>query len=68
MSRLKSNMDDPVPKKRLIELAMDAHLFTRPGRDPTRIDGVVEKLREVWKKHPDLRLAQLVFIFSGAER
>ena len=59
-------MDDPVPTKRLIELAMDEYPFTLPGHDPTCIDGVVGKLREVWKIHPDLRLTQLVFNFAGA--
>ncbi|MBN9122042.1 MAG: hypothetical protein J0I06_23355 [Planctomycetes bacterium] len=29
-------------------------------RDPNRIDRVIEKLREVWKAHPDLRLGQLL--------
>ena len=60
MSHSKNNMDNPASKKRLIELAekiVDKHALTRPGRDPTRIDEVVEKLREVWKRHPDLRLA-----------
>ena len=47
---------------------MDEYPFTLPGHDPTRIDEFVEKLREVWTKHPDLRLAQLVFNVSGAER
>ena len=45
---------------------VDKYALTRPGRDPTHIDGVVEKLREVWKRHPDIRLAQLVFNVSGA--
>ena len=29
-------------------------------RDPDRIDPIVDKLRELWKKHPDQRLGQLV--------
>ena len=67
MSHSKNNMEDSASTKRIIELVMDVHTFMRPpGRDPTRIDGVVEKLREVWKRHPDLRLAQLVFNVSGA--
>lgn len=29
-------------------------------RDPDRIDHVIEKVREIWKKYPDLRLGQLL--------
>lgn len=29
-------------------------------RDPNRIDPLLTKLREIWKKHPDLRLGQLI--------
>lgn len=29
-------------------------------RDPTRIDQIVDLLREAWKKNPDLRLCQLI--------
>tara|TARA_R110002074_G_scaffold402324_1_gene606973 strand:- start:22947 stop:23138 length:192 start_codon:yes stop_codon:yes gene_type:complete len=29
-------------------------------RDPDRIDPIIDKLRELWKKYPDLRLGQLV--------
>lgn len=29
-------------------------------RDPNRIDPMIEKLRELWKESPDLRLGQLV--------
>ena len=29
-------------------------------RDPERIDRILEKLREMWHRHPDLRLCQLV--------
>lgn len=29
-------------------------------RDPARIDRMLEVLREVWNKHPDLRLGQIV--------
>lgn len=28
-------------------------------RDPSRIDRVIEELRRIWKKYPDLRLWQL---------
>ena len=29
-------------------------------RDPNRIDEVLDLLKIYWKKHPDLRLAQIV--------
>ena len=29
-------------------------------RDPDRIDRIIERLRQVWKTHPDLRLGQLL--------
>jgi uncharacterized protein YihD (DUF1040 family) len=29
-------------------------------RDPARIDAIIERLRVVWKRHPDLRLGQMV--------
>lgn len=29
-------------------------------RDPNRIDTYIETLRRIWKKHPDLRLGQLI--------
>ena len=29
-------------------------------RDPDRIDAMVERVRAVWKRHPDSRLGQLV--------
>ena len=69
MSHWETNMDDPAPTKRLIELARKAveeRPFTRPGCDSTHVNGVLNKLRKVWERHPDLRLAQLVFNVSGA--
>jgi hypothetical protein len=35
-------------------------------REPERIDRITEKLRELWHKHPDLRLGQLLeaFVFE----
>lgn len=29
-------------------------------RDPKRIDRIIDKIREFWKKNPDLRLGQIV--------
>lgn len=29
-------------------------------RDPNRIDLILEKVKKIWKQHPDLRLAQLL--------
>lgn len=64
-------MHDPVKKKRLLELAakaVKAHqkVLMRSGRNPARINGVLNKLREVWTRNPDLRLAQLVVNAAGA--
>lgn len=35
------------------------------GCDPNRIDPVLTKLAEVWKRHPHLRLGQLLFNCAG---
>ena len=29
-------------------------------RDPKRIDGMIERLRALWKAYPDMRLGQLI--------
>ena len=29
-------------------------------RDPNRIDKVLNEIKEIWKKYPDLRLGQLL--------
>lgn len=34
-------------------------------RDPRRIDVIINKLRDAWKMHPDLRLGQLMCIIEG---
>ncbi len=31
-------------------------------RDPKRIPEVLESIRQVWERHPDLRLGQLIVI------
>ena len=49
MSRLKNNMDDPVPTKRLIGLVTDEYPFTLPGHDPTCIEGHREAAGSVEK-------------------
>ena len=36
-------------------------------RDPARIDDLMETLRTVWGKNPDLRLGQLVVIATSPE-
>ena len=64
-------MHDPAKDKQLLDLATKAikahtEIFIRPARDPARINGVVNKLREVWIQYPEFRLAQLVFNVSGA--
>lgn len=67
-------MHDPSQKKQPLKLdgkTIDAcpDLFIRPERrDPARIDVVLEKLRTVWKRDPDLRLAQLIVNVSGANQ
>jgi uncharacterized protein YihD (DUF1040 family) len=33
-------------------------------RDINRIDPIIDKLREVWKQYPDLRLTQLMWILG----
>ena len=34
-------------------------------RDPKRIDRIIDKLRQVWLKHPDWRLGQLISNLQG---
>ena len=34
-------------------------------RDPNRIDGICDLLKEVWKQYPDWRLGQLIFNLTG---
>ena len=33
-------------------------------RDINRIDPIIDKLREVWKQYPDLRLTQLMWVLG----
>ena len=33
-------------------------------RNPERIDKILEKIREVWHRNPDLRLGQLVSVVT----
>jgi hypothetical protein len=49
------------PRLRLVALAKAGGTM----RDPDRIDAIIERLRAVWKRHPDLRLGQMVS--NGAE-
>lgn len=36
-------------------------------RDPKRIPIILEKIRELWEQHPDLRLLQLLLnVFPGS--
>lgn len=37
-------------------------------RDPARIEGMLAKLGEVWRKSPDLRLGQLVYHLGSVAR
>jgi hypothetical protein len=34
-------------------------------RDPQRIDPMIDALRELWHRHPDYRLGQLVVNLTG---
>jgi uncharacterized protein YihD (DUF1040 family) len=36
-------------------------------RDPIRIDRIVSRLSELWKKYPDLRLCQLIINLVGSD-
>ena len=36
-------------------------------RDPERIDRLLKKIGEVWKKYPDMRLTQLLYFLSAAK-
>ena len=62
-------MTNSDPKKRLHEIGKEnivriRNAFNIP-RDPARIQVVLDKLRDVWQKNPDLRLAQLIVNVSG---
>lgn len=35
-------------------------MFKSKGRDPQRIDELLNELERVWKEHPDTRLGQLL--------
>jgi uncharacterized protein YihD (DUF1040 family) len=43
-------------------------MFIHSPRDPARINVVLAKLREVWERNPDLRLAQLVVNAAAARQ
>lgn len=45
------------PKGHLPDLP---NLSNRPERDPDRIDGIIDALRDAWKEQPNLRLGQLL--------
>lgn len=49
-----------------IKRVLKTHPFPTHGKHPERINRILEKLQEVWRRHPDLRLAQLLVITSGA--
>jgi uncharacterized protein YihD (DUF1040 family) len=58
-------------EKQLLEIAKKvvmrlSDLHMHPPRDPARINVVLDKLREVWGRNPDLRLAQLILNAAGA--
>ena len=49
-------------RERIREMArrMNA-VWSKPPRDPARIDEMLDLLGKLWRRHPDLRLGQLVF-------
>ncbi|MDO8263277.1 MAG: hypothetical protein Q7T21_08620 [Gallionella sp.] len=70
MLHWKTNMPDSVKEMQCLETAKQVmmehpHIFMHPPRDPTRINMVLDKLREVWERNPELRLAQLVVNAAG---
>lgn len=69
----KTNMPDSAEEKLFLETvnkAITEHqkMFMHSPRDPARITVVLDKLREVWERNPDLRLAQLVVNAAGASQ
>ena len=34
-------------------------------RDPKRIDKILKDIKEIWEKHPDTRLGQLILNLEG---
>ena len=48
-------------------LAADTDGELSVTRDPTRIDPILDKIRDLWKRHPDLRLGQLIFLLAGGK-
>lgn len=62
---------DSPGEKQFFEIAKKAimkhpDVFRRTPRDAARINVVLDKLREVWERNPDLRLAQLIVNAAGA--
>lgn len=37
-------------------------------RDPDRIDRILDKIRDVWHKYPELRLGQLMYVVYRGPR
>ena len=63
-------MSDSTEEKPFLETVNKAitehkNRFMHSPRDPARIPVVLDKLREVWEKSPNLRLAQLVVNAAG---
>ena len=48
-------------------LAADTDGELSVTRDPTRIDPILDKIRDLWKRHPDMRLGQLIFLLVGGK-
>ena len=58
-----SNVSDIIDK-----MAEDiAALPKQPPRDSARIEIILNKLKEVWQKSPDLRLGQLIINVTGID-
>ena len=66
-------MSDSVQEQLLLEtlnkvITEHKNMLVHSPRDPARIRVVLDKLREIWERTPDLRLAQLVVNAAGARQ
>ena len=73
MLHWKTNMPDSTQEKLFLEtvnkvITEHPNMFMHPPRDPARLHVVLDKLREVWERNPDLRFAQLVVNAAGASQ
>jgi len=48
-----------------MRMLAEAPRTTAYERDPERIDRMLDKVREHWRRFPDLRLTQLIYVCLG---